>query len=79
MVDSFTHTLVPFSAMSKKPAEDPSMQTTVRIKQSTWRALRALSEARALEVGGRPSASAVVEELVEAAARRRGRKGAARA
>ena len=48
------------------------MQTTIRIPERIWRALRALAEHKALEAGGRPSASAVIAELVDAAAARKG-------
>jgi hypothetical protein len=43
------------------------MKTTFRLRPEIWRKLRALAEARALREGGRPSANAVVEDLVERA------------
>ena len=48
---------------------EPVIVTTVRVPRRIWALLRALSEARAAEVGGRPSVSAVVAELAEKAAR----------
>jgi hypothetical protein len=47
------------------------VQTTVVIRRSTWAALRELAAERAGELGGRPSASAVVERLVAAEVARR--------
>ncbi len=58
--------MVPFDVMGKE-----SMQTSIRVSPETWRRLRALAEDRALKVGGRPSASAVITELIENAAKRR--------
>lgn len=49
-----------------------TMQTTIRVSSRVWRLLRALAEHKALEAGGRPSASAVIAELVDAAAARKG-------
>lgn len=48
-------------------------QTSIRVSRETWRALRALAEARAERVGGRPSASAVITELVATQAARVGK------
>jgi len=67
-------TLVPFPLMAKNEPRT-ELQTTIRISTDTWRRLRALAEGRALKVGGRPSASAVVEELVEAEAKRQRAEG----
>ena len=54
-----------------EPKDRPAIVTNIRIRPEIWQALRALAELRALRVGGRPSASAVVAELVtEAAAKR---------
>jgi hypothetical protein len=47
--------------------------TTIRISPRLWRVLRGLAETRALEGRGRPSASAVVSDLVEREAARRTR------
>jgi hypothetical protein len=48
------------------------INTTVRIPEHIWEALRILAGQRALEQGGgRPSASAVVAELVQREAERR--------
>jgi hypothetical protein len=54
---------------------EPMVVTTVRVPQRIWLMLRALSEARALEVGGRPSVSALLVALTEekAAARKTAR------
>lgn len=52
-------------------SDEPSIATTIRVPERIWRALRALSERRALENGGRPSMSATVAELVERAAEQR--------
>jgi hypothetical protein len=46
----------------------PMMTTTIRVSPGVWQALRALAEDRALTLGGRPSASAVIEALVTEAA-----------
>ena len=43
-----------------------AMVTTVRLDPVIWAALRRLAESRALALGGRPSASGVVRELIEA-------------
>jgi len=43
------------------------MQTTLRLRPEIWRKLRALAEAKALTEGGRPSANALVEDLVRRA------------
>jgi hypothetical protein len=43
--------------------------TTIRIKPAIWRALRRLAEQRALEMGGRASASGVVSDLVRQASK----------
>lgn len=51
--------------------EPASVVTTITLSPRLWRLLRSLAEARALESRGRPSASAVVRELVEAEAARR--------
>lgn len=69
--------LVPFSAMGDSRRN--SLQTTIRIDRETWRRLRALAEDRALREGGRPSASAVIEELINNAVAVRGRKDTGRA
>lgn len=45
--------------------QERTVQTTVTLSRESWRMLRALAEARALERGGRPNASAIVAELVE--------------
>lgn len=53
--------------------------TTITVPERIWTLLRGLAQRRTLEVGGRPNASAVVCELVEAeAARRAPRERAAR-
>ena len=49
---------------------EPMITTSVRVPQRIWRLLRALSETRALEVGGRPSVSGLLVDLAEAAARK---------
>jgi predicted DNA-binding ribbon-helix-helix protein len=51
--------------------------TSIRINRKVWRMLRALAETRALEVGGRPSVSALVADLAEekAAQQARGPRG----
>jgi hypothetical protein len=61
--------MVPFAGMAKN--DRTSLQTSIRISPEIWRRLRALAEDRALKLGGRPSASAVVEELVTKATKRR--------
>jgi predicted DNA-binding protein len=48
-----------------------AMQTTIRVRPEIWQALRMLAERRALRQGGRPSASAIVTELVEREAARK--------
>jgi hypothetical protein len=48
---------------------EPMIVTSVRVPKRVWAMLRALSEAKALEVGGRPSVSGVIVELAEAKAR----------
>jgi hypothetical protein len=54
-----------------------TITSTIRVRPAVWSALRALAELRALKVGGRPSASAVIAELVtEAAAKRQGHRRA---
>ncbi len=50
-----------------------TIATNVRLPEQVWRQLRALAEERATRVGGRPSASAVLAELVAAASRPRQR------
>jgi hypothetical protein len=44
-----------------------TIRTSVVVPERVWRMLRALAEAKALQAGGRPSASAIVAELVEQA------------
>jgi hypothetical protein len=51
---------------------EPTVTTTVRLPRSVWLGLRALAADRAAEIGGRPSASAVVAELVREMASRYG-------
>lgn len=40
--------------------------TTIRIRPEVWQALRRLAEVKTQQAGGRPSASGVIERLVEA-------------
>ena len=48
--------------------EDDLIVTTVRLDRATWDLLSELARLRAARLGGRPSQSAVVRELVNAAA-----------
>jgi hypothetical protein len=41
--------------------------TTIRLDAATWHALRELAELRAVRLGGPPSQSAVVRELIRSA------------
>ena len=52
--------------------DDRSVRTTIVVPERIWQALRQLAEHRALADGGRPSASAIVVELVKREAARRG-------
>ncbi len=54
-----------------KPENKATMATVIRIRPEVWQALRRLAEARSLEQGGRPNASAVVSALIEREAKRR--------
>lgn len=56
--------------MSQKD-ENAAFTTTIRVRPKIWRALRQLAEDRSEAVGGRPSASAVIEELVTKASAER--------
>ena len=50
--------------------EKAAVVTTIRVRPEIWLALRRLAELRAAQAGGRPSASGVIEALVEAEAAR---------
>ena len=45
--------------------DGPKVITTIVVTRRVWALLRQLAEAKALAQGGRPSASAVVAELVQ--------------
>jgi hypothetical protein len=51
--------------------EGNDVRTTIVIPARLWRVLRALAEDRALAGRGRPNASGVLRELLEAEAKRR--------
>jgi len=55
-------------------AKEHVVETTIRLPESEWRALRALAERRAIAEGGRASASALIAHLIRQAAARAGRK-----
>lgn len=42
-----------------------TLQTSIRVPEEVWKALRALAERRALAEGGRPNVSGIVVQLVE--------------
>lgn len=49
--------------------DDKPVVTTVVLDPQSWRLLRELAMLRAVRLGGKPSASAVVRELVRGASR----------
>lgn len=49
---------------------EPMVVTTVRVPERVWLALRKLAELKALQHGGRASASGVVTDLVLAETKR---------
>jgi hypothetical protein len=59
--------------MEDRMSEQPErrLQTSIRIRESVWRALRDLAAVDRAEFSGRPSVSALVERLVEAEVERR--------
>lgn len=53
--------------------EDRKVVTTISVPAHVWRLLRELAQMRAEAKGGRPSASAVVADLVQRESRKRGK------
>lgn len=47
------------------PADDEMMSTAISLTRRDWKLLRAVSIRRSLRHGGRPSSSAIINELVE--------------
>ena len=62
--------------MDDETKGEPYVTTSIRVRADVWRRLRQLAHVRALESGGRASASAVIAELVSREADRKERADA---